>query len=1043
MQNIRGAIRAFAILMAACCLYYLSFTWATTSHEKKADQYAQGYVGSKAIVEKAKAAANGDPLKEREFLDSVIDARTRYYLEDSMPSKNIWLWHTYQQSKDKEINLGLDLKGGMNVTMEVSVVDIIKALAGNPNTPEFNNVMNRALEMSKTSNDNFVTIFGRAFAEKNPNGSLSNLFHAQMKDKFEFNATNDKVLDALRKEADDAVDRAKLVLEKRVNKFGVAQPNIQKLESSGRILIELPGVKDPKRVRKLLQGTANLEFWETYNNEEIIQGFVTANEKLKIMMGLAVDSTAIDSLAKITADSTRKADSLKYAGKSKADSIKIAKADSVKKDSIAKIAGSSLLSDPKDTSKAGSKDRNPLFEVMQLMADQKQVFPGPRVGTSPLKDTAKAGEYLRMPEVKAVFPGNLRFAWSVKPVTDNNGREFYELIALKAKPDGSASMSGDVVIDASKQYNQMSGASPEVSMEMNGQGAQEWKRLTGSNVGKSIAIVLDGYVYSYPTVQGEIAGGRSSITGNFTSREADDLVNVLKAGKLPAPARIVEEVVVGPTLGAEAIKAGVISFLVALLVVLIYMAFYYNRAGLVADIALFVNVFFVMGVLSSLGAVLTLPGIAGIVLTIALSVDANILIFERVREELRAGKGISLAIADGYKHAMSSILDSNLTTLILGIILYSFGTGPVQGFATTLIIGILSSLFCAIFITRLVFDGMLKKNKDIKFSVKATENVLRNTKIDFVGKRVYYYLFSLAIITVGVVFFFKHDSKFNLGIDFSGGRTYTVGFNKEMSQDAVRDALAVQFPGASLEVKTAGSSNRLKITTNYRIDEKGTDVDDQVRSKLDDGLTKTAGKGGYKVEGSIKVEASIAKDFVSKSYLVVIISCLMMFIYILFRFRKWQYGLGAVAALLHDVLIVLSCYVIFDGILPFSLEIDQHFIAAVLTVMGYSMTDTVVVFDRIREFLTEKKQELATSEKRSLINYALNATLSRTINTSMITFFVLLAIFIFGGDTIRGFSFALLIGIVIGTYSSLCIATPIVMDFDRRSAAKPDAAKKA
>lgn len=1041
MQNIKGAIRVFAILMAVTCLYYLSFTWATNSFEGKAKEYAKGYASSKAVTDMAKARAalvspDSAAIVENNILDSVRDAREYFYLQDSMPNKQLWLFHTYQQCKDKEINLGLDLKGGMNVTMEVSVPELVSALAGHPKTPEFKAVMARAIEMSKTSNENFVTLFGRAFAEKNPNGSLSSIFHAQMKDKFEFTASNDKVLAAIRKEADEAVDRAKLVLEKRINKFGVAQPNIQKLAGSGRILVELPGVKDPQRVRKLLQGTANLEFWETYKNEEIINNFIQANEQLKIKLGLAIDSTALK------ADSAKVAqgDSAKPAGKDTA--AKLA-ADTNKKDSAKSLA---QLAGAADTSAlAANKNRNPLFEVVQLMADNKtgQIYPGVNCGLTARKDTAKLMEYLRMPEVAAAFPGQARFAWMVKPIKDDKGTEFFYLIALKARPDGKASMSGDVVIDAAKQYNQMSGSSPEVTMEMNTQGALEWKRLTGSNVNRSIAIVLDGYVYSAPNVSGEIAGGRSSITGNFTTREADDLVTVLKAGKMPAPARIVEEVIVGPTLGQEAISAGIISFLVALAVVLAYMAFYYNRAGLVADVALFVNVFFIMGVLSSLGAVLTLPGIAGIVLTIALSVDANILIFERVREELREGKGLSLAIADGYKHAMSSILDSNLTTLILGIILYAFGTGPVQGFATTLIIGILSSLFCAIFITRLIFDGMLGKNRQIKFSVPATENILRHTKFDFVGKRVYFYMLSLAIIVTGVVFYFKHGG-FNLGVDFSGGRTYTVSFVKEMKADEVREKLKTLnlFGEASLEAKTAGSDNRVKITTNYRINENGTDVEDQVRATMEKGLTQVAGAGKYKIEGSVTVGPSIANDVVAKSYLVVIVSCILMFIYILFRFRKWQFGLGAVAALLHDVLIVLSFFVIFEGILPFPLEVDQHFIAAVLTVMGYSMTDTVVVFDRIREFLSGNKKGFSGNERRSVINNALNATLSRTINTSMITFFVLLAIFIFGGDTIRGFSFALLIGIVIGTYSSLCIATPVVVDFDRSKGGDDEATKR-
>ncbi|HET6992383.1 MAG TPA: protein translocase subunit SecD, partial [Bacteroidia bacterium] len=685
-----------------------------------------------------------------------------------------------------------------------------------------------------------------------------------------------------------------------------------------------------------------------------------------------------------------------------------------------------------DTSKiAGDKkEHNPFGDYIVAGNQQGK---GPMIFGVLVKDTSIIGGFLRRPDIAPLFPHDLRFAWTVKPEFTQNGQPFISLIALKAAHDGRAAMQGDVVTDARKVFDRMNGSgSPEISMTMNAEGTRQWARLTKANVQKSVAIVLDNYVYSFPTVQGEITGGVSSITGNFTIKEVDDLAKVLNSGKLPAPTNIVASTVVGPTLGAEAIHAGIISFIVALVVVLLYMGFYYNKAGWVADVALFVNIFFIMGILSSLGAVLTLPGIAGMVLTIALSVDANILIFERVREELRDGKSLGNAVADGYKHAMSSILDSNLTTLILGIILYAFGSGPVQGFATTLIIGILSSLFCAIFITRLIFDGMLKRESKIGFSIPATENILRHTKIDFVKRRKLYYLFSTTIIALGVVFYIKHGG-FSKGVDFSGGRTYTVRFNKDVDREKIRLALNLEFPGTSTEVKTAGGADQLKITTNYKAGEVSTSVDSLVAKKLYARIDQTLDKGTtYQQMGSIKVGPTIAQEVLTKSFIVIIISCILMFLYILFRFRKWQYGLGAVAALFHDVLVVLSCYTIFDGILPFPLELDQHFVAAILTVMGYSMTDTVVVFDRIREFLAAQGKDLATMDKVPTINYALNSTLSRTINTSMITFFVLLSIFIFGGETIRGFSFALLIGVVIGTYSSLCIATPIVVDLDRR-----------
>ena len=850
------------------------------------------------------------------------------------------------------------------------------------------------------------------------------MFAAQLKQyDITFNSSDDQVLAAIRKEADAAVDRAKLVLETRINKFGVAQPNIQHLKGTNRILVELPGVKDEDRVKKLLQSSANLEFWETYEVSEIGPKLNDLNEKLKVLLGYKTDT-----LTWTAQDSAKFKPVYDKTVKTKADSAKIQTIAKTKLDSAKKYYDSVTAAD--SIANKGKKQHNPIGDLV-APGSQNPDGKGAMLFGVYAKDTSKLMSLFRMEGVMGILPHDLHMAWSEKPITPTNGLPFYQLILLKSSRDGRAAMDGDVVTDARKVYDRMNGSgSPEISMTMNAEGTRAWDRLTKENIGKSVAIVLDGYVYTFPTVQGEIPNGVSSITGNFSNKEADDLVNVLNTGKLPAPTNIVEKSVVGPTLGAEAVRSGILSFVIALIVVLIYMGFYYNKAGWVADIALFVNVFFIMGILSSLGAILTLPGIAGIVLTIALSVDANILIFERVREELREGKSISNAIADGYKHAMSSILDSNLTTLILGIILYSFGTGPVQGFATTLIIGIISSLFCAIFITRLVFDWMLKKEQKIGFSVPATENILRHTKIDFVKRRKLYYLFSSSIIALGVVFYLKHGG-FSLGVDFSGGRSYTVRFAKDVDRDQVRQALTLEF-GSPPEVKTAGGADQLKITTPYKADQVSTDVDKEVEKKLNDGLVKVMGNSRYQIMSSIKVGPTIAQEVIAKSIIVIIISCLLMFLYILFRFRKWQYGLGAVAALFHDVFVVLSCYTIFDGILPFPLELDQHFVAAILTVMGYSMTDTVVVFDRIREFLAAQGKDLSTMDKTSTINYALNSTLSRTINTSMITFFVLLSIFIFGGETIRGFSFALLIGIVIGTYSSLCIATPIVVDLDRR-----------
>ncbi len=1026
MQNIKGAIRIFAILMALSCLFYLSFSFVTRNWEKKANQYAVNYSLQPSIASWAKARAQGDAVKERTILDSIISARERYYLNDSIAGKKIYLGlYTYESCKDKELNLGLDLKGGMNVTMEVSTPEIVKALANFTTDIPFNAAVKNAVLEQKKNGGEYVALFGQEYKKLNPQGRLSSLFAGagQLK-KYDitYNSTDEQILNAIRTEADDAVERAKLVLETRINQFGVAQPNIQHLKGTNRILVELPGVKDEDRVKKLLQSSANLEFYETYEIGEIGKQLGDANQKLMVELGYKIDSLRYDStlLKANYVGAKNKADSLKASevAKSKFDSTRVVI------DSINKVRT--------DTSKVGAdkKEHSPFGDHIVAQNTENK---GPMIFGVLLKDTNIIGSMLRRPEIASMFPSNLRFAWTVKPQVTNNGQPFVSLIALKADARTlRASMMGDVVTDARKVFDRMNGSgSPEISMTMNADGTRDWARLTKANINRSVAIVLDGYVYTYPNVNGEITGGVSSITGNFTNKEADDLVTVLNTGKLPAPTNILEQTVIGPTLGAEAIRSGMISFIVALIVVLIYMGFYYNKAGWVADVALFVNVFFIMGILSSLGAVLTLPGIAGVVLTIALSVDANILIFERVREELREGKSLGNAVADGYKHAMSSILDSNLTTLILGVILYSFGSGPVQGFATTLIIGIISSLFCAIFITRLIFDWMLKKEQKIGFSIPATENILRHTKIDFVKRRKMYYLFSSTIIALGVVFYIKNGG-FSKGVDFSGGRSYTVRFSKDVDREKISQALAVEF-GSRPEVKTAGGADQLKITTNFRSDDDSTSVDSLVAKKLYAGINKSIDNGvTYTQMSSVKIGATIAQELITKSIVVIIISCILMFLYILFRFRKWQYGLGAVAALFHDVLVILSCYTIFDGVLPFPLEMDQHFIAAILTVMGYSMTDTVVVFDRIREFLAKEGKDISNMDKTSTINYALNSTLSRTINTSMITFFVLLAIFIFGGETIRGFSFALLIGIVIGTYSSLCIATPIVVDLDRR-----------
>ncbi len=1042
MQN-KGAIRLFAILLALACAYYLMFTWVAAGIEKDADVYAHSF-SERADIVAASKTASADIAGQRTYLDSVVNARTNFY-KDSIKKLSVIdigiFKYTYDEVKDRQLNLGLDLKGGMNVTLEVSVPDIIRGLSNNSNDPTFNQAIINATKRQATDSKDFVTLFGEEFHKINPNAKLAiNFQKIELKGKIDFNTSDEDVLKFLRKTMDDAIETSEKTLRTRIDKFGVTQPNIQRLASSGQILIELPGVTDKKRVRKLLQGTANLEFWETYDNSDskedgIASLMLKANTRLKEVLNPKLDA----------ADSTKKDSTAANATGVAAAVVDSAK---IKKEAAAKSLSAQLGTEKVDSNKLSearidsAKRENPLFSIMQpaVKYNEKKEFAGfsqgPVVGTALITDTAKIGALLRNPKIKGIFKPYTKFMWTFKPFDEQE--KYVQLIAINGTSGrGKAPLSGDIITDARVVFDQTSGGTPQISMSMTTDAANEWKHLTAANVGKSVAIVLDNSVYSFPNVIQEISGGTSSITGNFSMNEANDLVTILKAGKLPAPAHIVQENIVGPTLGAEAISKGFKSTLIALALVLVFMGLYYSKAGWVADFAMIINNFFVIGILASFGAVLTLPGIAGIVLTIAMSVDANILIFERVREELNMGKATGLAIKEGYKNAMSSVIDSHVTGLLLGIILYTFGTGPIQGFATTLIIGIVSSLFCAIFITRLVFDRWLGKGQAIPFGNKFTEHAFKNININFVGKRKLYYLFSGLVIIAGIFAYVKKGG-FSLGVDFKGGRSYVVRFDEPKSTEDVIKALAVSF-GTAPEVKTYGESTQLRITTTYLIEDASDNAEAMVETKLKEGLDKVG--GNPEVVSSQKVGETVSRDIKTKAIWAVMLSCLVMFMFIFIRFKKWQYGLGAVVALFHDVFMVLSVFVIFDGILPFSLEITQDFIAAILTVMSYSMTDTVVVFDRIREYLTERnKSDLDKNERVKVINYALNSTLSRTINTSLTIFFVLLAIFIFGGETIRGFSFALLIGIVIGTYSSICIATPIVIDFEKE---KGDVEKKA
>ena len=1065
MQN-RGAITTFAVLLGLACLFYLSFTWVTRGVEKDAIAFADTYISS-AVVKKAAAdSAKGDASKERDFLDNVKNAKADYYL-DSMKTVTVYdiliTKYTYDECKQKEMNLGLDLRGGMNVTLEVSVADIIKNLANNNQDPDFNKALSLTQKNLGVSNNKpFVALFAETYKQIAPNGRLAPLFQTiENKGKLEYNDNNDKVIVFLNERVEEAVNVSETTFRSRIDRFGVSQPNIQKLES-GRILIELPGVKDKDRVRKLLQGTANLEFWETYENAELGQYWPEANKKVKALLN--PELAKADSIKADTLNAAAKADSLKKVAskkltpaeieKAKAEAVAKAKTDSTSKakESLSQKLkdGSKMAADTgknkqasNDTAVTRYKLNNPLYSmagplVPNISQDGKYFGLGSVVGYARTKDTAQINTWLSNPKVRSVFPSKVRFMWDAKP---GKGGEVITLYAIKVTDrNGKAAMFGDIIDGARKDFQQQTGEIA-ISMTMKGDAAQKWAKLTKANSpkdsksrGRCIAIVMDNAVYSAPTVNGEIPNGSSQITGNFDNREADALVAILGAGKLPAKANIVEETVVGASLGQEAIANGLLSFVIAFIVILLFMAMYYNKAGWVANLALLINLFFIMGILTSLGATLTLPGIAGIVLTIGLSVDANILIFERIREELALGKSTSQAIKEGFKHAMPTIIDSNVTLLILGIILYVFGNGPVQGFATTLCIGILSSLFAAVILSRVVFDFMINRKQDISFDNSMTRNAFKNLHFDFVGRRKIYYSISTAIIVLGVIFYFKNGG-FNLGVDFKGGRTYMVSFEKAMNTEDVKKSLAASFGGESPVVKTAGSASKLKITTSYRITENNINVDKEMEDGIKKGLAPLNAK--FDIVSSQKVGPTIATDILYSAYGAILFSCVVMFFYIIVRFKKWTYGMGAVVALFHDVLIVLSFYTILDKILPFSLEIGQDFIAAILTVMGYTMTETVVVFDRIRERLADSGKTDAHGEERNkLINFALNSTLSRTILTSLTVFFVLLVIFIFGGDAIRGFIFALLIGRVIGTYSSLCISTPIVVDLDRNDVTK-------
>lgn len=999
MQN-KGFVKVFAVLLTLVCLFYLSFSFVTQHYNSKAAEYA-----------------GGDPAKESAYLDSLS-------------TQKVWLGYTLKQCREMEISLGLDLKGGMNVVLELNVADVIRSLSNNNQDENFNKALDLAYAHQATSQKDFIDLFAEEYKKLDSGARLSAIFSTfELKDKITPQSSDAQVVSVLKQELQSAIDNSFNVLRTRIDRFGVVSPNIQRLETAGRILVELPGVKEPERVRKLLQGSANLEFWETYKLPEIYQQLVAADNVLATILS---KETSADSVAAATGNVEKIADA--------ADS-NVSEADSL----LAELG-----QDKKDTEANQSMEefakQHPLFALLQISQYNGQLSPGSTVGIAHAKDMNKISEYLNMKQVKEVLPRNLALKWGVKAIDDKE--QFYELYALKVtNRDGSPALGGDVVTDANADFMQQAGRSEQmVNMVMNAEGSKAWARLTKENIGRQIAIVLDEMVYSAPNVNDEITGGRSQITGHFTPEEAKDLANVLKSGKMAASVQIVQEDVVGPSLGQEAINAGVISFVLALVLLMVYMcAFYGLIPGLIADGALVLNIFFTMGILASFQAVLTLPGIAGMVLTLGMAVDANVLIYERTKEELRAGKSLGKAIADGYSNAFSAIFDSNLTSIITGIVLFYFGTGPIRGFATTMIIGLFASFLTAVFLTRIVYEALLAKDKlkNVTFTTSLTKDLLTNPKINFLGARKVGYLIPAAIIVLGAISMMTIG--LNNGIDFTGGRNYVIRFNQEVKTDDVRNMLDAQLDG-SVSVIQIGTADQVRVSTNYKIDDNDPTVDQEIENKLFEGVKSLLPEGTTLdeftttfIQSSQKVGPSMADDIKNSAILAVIFAMICMAAYILLRFRDVSFSVGAFASVATTTLCIISFYTLLWKVLPFSMEVDQTFIAAILTIIGYSINDTVVVFDRIRETIALYPKR----DRYQVINDALNSTLCRTFNTSLTTLVVVLCIFILGGSTIRSFTFAILLGIIIGTYSTLFVATPIAYELQKKKINKKAAAEKA
>ncbi len=995
MKN-KGFVVFLTIIISLLCIYYLSFTFIAQGISTNASSQTTDEDGNVNVVEKQR------------YLDSIWNE----------PVYNLLgIDYTYKQIKETELNLGLDLQGGMHVTLEVSPIDILKGLSGNSKDSDFNEALDQAKANVKGTQLNYVSEFYSVFREKAPSKTLAQVFAtAANRGRISLSTADDEILDIINTEVESAIDRSFNILRTRIDRFGTSQPNIQRLQGTGRIQIELPGVDNPERVRKLLQGVAKLEFWEVYQPQEAVPVLTSINDLISAELKKKAPEELDEDEKQISEDLT----------------------SLLSDDDEERLNETDSLSESEEDSTASSQ-LDSLFSQNSAIFTALKQSSGYSGFLYDVKDTAKINRILEREDVQALIPGTMKFLWDVKPKDKGEnltGPDILELYPIRTNRTGKASLTGEAIANASYGLNER--AEPEVNMQMNSSGSRTWAKMTRENINNRIAIVLDDYVFSAPNVLGEIPNGSSSISGGFDDiDEAADLANILKAGSLPAPTTIVEDVVVGPTLGKVARDQGLNSILFGLIIVIVFMVIYYAKGGLIANVALFFNVFFIMGILAQFGSSLTLPGIAGIVLTFGMAIDANVLIFERIKEELRNGAGLKAAISSGYKKAYGSIFDANLTTLIVGFILFWLGQGPIKGFAITLMIGIVCSFFSAVFITRLIIEAFSKKGDKAKisFANAFSRNALIGLKTDFLARRKLAYFFSIIFIGLGMVAMFTKG--ITLGVDFKGGRSYVVAFEEPRGATEIRDALSNYFEGAGIEVKTFGSPEILKITTSYLIDDETDEADIKVKDELVRGLEESTnltyiaddtnlGEGKFTISSSSKVSPTIADDIKNSSYKSGILALICIFIYIVFRFRKWQFGLGAIVALFHDTLFVLSAFAI-ANVFGVSFEADQVFVAAILTIIGYSINDTVVVFDRIRENMGVK----SGSELVQVFNESLNSTISRTLITSATTLIVVIVLFIFGGAVLQGFSFALMIGILVGTYSSIFIATPVVVDLNK------------